>query len=161
MAFVKDIMTRDAVSISKTKKLHDLISLMSKGDTSCVFVMDKSKVIGLVTERDLIRKVLLPKKSIDATKIEDIMSAHLVGIEPEASIIEANHTMRHYKIRHLPVMKDGTLRGMVTLTDLAREAGEIDLKNKTFMTYQNIQSAIIVCFFVFLAFYAIHKIFSF
>jgi len=143
MTQVKDIMTKKVVTLSKKKGLHSLIELMAKSQISCVVITENKKVVGVVTERDLIRKILLPKKDIKKMVIGDLMSKEVISVGPEESLQETSHLMKHYGIRHLPIIENGSLLGIVTQSNIVKGTTDIEQKNAHFMTHQNIQTFII------------------
>lgn len=153
MTTVKEIMTMDPVVMSKQKGVKNLVKILAKDEVSCVIITDNNKVVGIITERDLIKKLLVPEKKLSSVKLDSIITKKVVSVDPDASLIEAGHVMQKYNIRHLPVIDNNKLRGLVTQADLARESGILESKNKSYSTYWNIQSMIITVFFVFLAAY--------
>jgi CBS domain-containing protein len=95
-------------------------NVMKERARGSLIVVDDGKPIGIVTERDLVRRVIAEDKSISATKIGDIMSSPLISVGPEATISSAANVMYKNGIRRLPVIEEGRLLGIVTSTDLAR-----------------------------------------
>jgi signal-transduction protein with cAMP-binding, CBS, and nucleotidyltransferase domain len=83
--------------------------------------------VGIVTERDIVRRVVAESREPQGTKAYDIMSKPLITVGPEATIYDAALIMTKYSIRRLPIVRDNTLLGIVTSTDLARRLYE---KNK-------------------------------
>ena len=83
-------------------------------------VVDNGKPVGIITERDLVRRVIAENKNPATTKIGDIMSDPLISVGPEATVSNIATIMYKNGIRRLPVIEEGRLLGIVTATDLAR-----------------------------------------
>jgi CBS domain-containing protein len=94
---------------------------------SVVVVNEKNHPLGIVTERDIIRKVIADDKDPKTTKVDDIKTTSLITIDPETNLYDAALIMTKYRIRRLPVVKDNTLYGIITSDDLVRYLYE---KNK-------------------------------
>ena len=126
MPTVKDFMTMNVITIDAQKTVLEAAKLMHQQDVGDLVVMDGNVAKGIVTERDLVRRVIAQKKPLD-TKVFDIMSDPLITIEEEASIRDAARKMVKYKIRRLPVKKKDVLVGIIAASDFARQ-----LSKKTF-----------------------------
>ena len=114
--------------------LRDIANQMKEKNKGAIIIVDQqtstiSKPIGIITERDIVRRVLWAYESIDPKQImvSAIMSKPLITIGDETSIYDAALIMTKYNIRRLPITKDNVLLGIVTTTDLARRIYE---KNK-------------------------------
>ena len=95
-------------------------SVMKERARGSLVVVDRGKPIGIITERDLVRRIIAENKNPATTKVGDIMSEPLISVGPEATISAAANVMYKNAIRRLPVIEEGRLLGMVTSTDLAR-----------------------------------------
>jgi len=85
-----------------------------------LIAVKKGKAMGIVTERDLLKRVVAESKDANETKVRDVMSSPLVVIEPSTDLEEAVKLMFQMKIKKLPVVDDKRLVGLVSLTDIAR-----------------------------------------
>ena len=94
---------------------------------SVVVVNEKNHPLGIVTERDIVRRVISEGKDPKITKVADINTTSLITIDPETSVYDAALIMTKYRIRRLPVVKDNTLYGIITSDDLVKYLYE---KNK-------------------------------
>jgi CBS domain-containing protein len=119
---VKDVMAKNIITIGALSTVRKAVELMDKYEIGCLIVMHKDKPIGIVTERDLLTRVLLELRDPRKTKVRSIMSKPLVTANPETNIHEAIGLMVKRKIKKLPVTKKGRLRGLVTLTDIVRSS---------------------------------------
>jgi CBS domain-containing protein len=119
---VKDVMVKNVITIGATSTVRRATELMDKYDLGCLVVVHKDKPIGIVTERDLLTRVLLELRDTRKTRVSSIMSKPLVTTGPETNIHEAVSLMVKQKIKKLPIIKKGRLRGLVTLTDVVRSS---------------------------------------
>jgi CBS domain-containing protein len=119
MPTVKDFMTKNVITIDASKTVIEAADLMSQNNVGDLVVMDKDTPVGIVTERDLVRRVLAERKSLNI-KVSEVMTTPLRVIDPEAPLREAARRMVNKGIRRLPVIKDNKLVGIITATDFAR-----------------------------------------
>lgn len=118
---VTEIMTEAPIdTIERGLTAAFAANVMKERARGSLVVVDSGKPVGIITERDLVRRVIAENKSPAATKVGDIMSEPLISVGPEATISAAANVMYENGIRRLPVIEDGRLIGMVTSTDLAR-----------------------------------------
>jgi CBS domain-containing protein len=157
MTKIKDIMTKNVLTLTEEKPLMEVIKVMSATTISCIVVTnEQNEVVGLITERDLIKKVLLEGKTPKKLKLADIMTTNLMTADPEDYLHDIGQKMKEKNIRHMPVVLNKKLAGIVTQSDIARETHELSRKNVQFMTYQNIQVIVIIVLFIFLLGYVIY-----
>ncbi len=123
MPAVKDIMTKDVVTIEVARSVFDAAELMSAKGVGCLVVTDNAVPVGIVTERDFVRRIVAQRASLDA-KVSEIMTKNLVTVDPDASIKDAARLMSSHKIRRLPVLKQNKLVGILVATDLVRNVGK-------------------------------------
>ena len=119
-AVVRDIMTKQIVMIDHDKSALEAAMIMAEKGISSVFVVRNGDPVGIVSERDFIKKICAKELPIAQVKIGDIMSKILTTADPEMPIEVAVQRMVNHKIRRLPIMEDGKLVGIITVTDLAR-----------------------------------------
>ena len=117
---VRDIMTKNIVMIEGDKTALEAAKVMAQKGISSVFVMKDSQPVGIVTERDFIKKVCAKELPIAQVKIGDIMSKILTTADPEMPIEVAVQRMVNHKIRRLPIIEAGKVVGIITVTDLAK-----------------------------------------
>jgi len=121
-------MTKDVLTIDVNKTIIEAAALMSQNDVGDLVVMENNMPVGIVTERDFVRRVLAVGKST-STKVSEVMSTPLRVIYPEAPIKEAARRMVNKGIRRLAVIKDNKLVGIITATDFARHLGKKTLSD--------------------------------
>jgi CBS domain-containing protein len=123
MPSVKDVMTKNVVSIGINDNVFAAAELMSSKGVGCLVVLEGEMPIGIVTERDLVRRVVAKKLPLEI-RVSEIMSKSLVTIDPEASLKEAARVMSSKKIRRLPVLKQNKLVGIIVAADFVRNVGK-------------------------------------
>jgi CBS domain-containing protein len=117
---VKDIMTKEVVTIDGTKTALDAAKLMSEKGISSLIVVKEGLPDGIITERDFIKKVCSKELEISKVNIFEIMSRIRTFAEPDTPIEVAVQRMANKRIRRLPVMEQGQVVGIITVTDLAK-----------------------------------------
>ena len=118
MAKVRDIMQKNVITIESIKKAHDAAIILKEKEISFVVVDKEGKPIGIVSERDIVRKIVADSNDAQATQLETIMSKNFKWVEPNASIESAVQKMLNNNIRRLVVLENENLAGVITQTDL-------------------------------------------
>jgi predicted transcriptional regulator len=113
-------MIEKVVTAKKETTVEDAVRLMNKHEIGCLVVVENGKPVGIVTERDLLKRVLARSKALRRLKVSEIMSSPLVSAKPIIEIEEATKIMCQKKIKKIPVVEKGKLLGLVTLTDILR-----------------------------------------
>src|SRR3954452_9581144 len=114
---VSEVMTRASITESPAESLRAAASRMWAQQTGSLLVMDGDALIGIVTERDLM-KAVARGDDLDATPVSAVMTRSVLTVEPETSCAEAAQHMATRWIRHLPVVREGAVIGMVSQRDL-------------------------------------------
>jgi len=117
---VKDIMVGEVVTIEANVSVREAVRLMNNHEIGCLVVVQDAKPTGIVTERDMLKRVLVETRDPRAVEVGEVMSKPLLFTEPEKEIEEAVKLMFKHKIKKLPAIENGRLVGLVTLTDLIR-----------------------------------------
>ena len=121
---VKDVMVSPVLVVDAEKTAREAAEYMSIKEIGCLVVQEEEQIVGIITERDLINRVIVNKKDPDMITVKDIMSEPPVIAVPSLSIDDAVRVMFKYKIKKLIVAegkgKKRRLAGIVTLTDIAR-----------------------------------------
>lgn len=116
---VKDVMSSPVVALDEDATSNKVADLMDENELGGVIVTNKKgQPVGIITERDLVTRVLANNLKPDAVKAKEIMTSPLVTIEPEATISEAARRMSRLKIRRLGVIYKGNLVGVVSSKDI-------------------------------------------
>jgi CBS domain-containing protein len=108
-------------TIRPDAKVYDAIKLMAERDIGVVLVVEDDQLLGILSERDYARKVILQGKASHDTPVSEIMTTRVVCVAPDRTIEECMALMTQKHIRHLPVVEDGRLVGIVSERDLVRE----------------------------------------
>ncbi|MCZ2856143.1 MAG: CBS domain-containing protein [Candidatus Bathyarchaeota archaeon] len=117
---IKDVIAVDAVSTVK-----EAVEIMNKHEIGCLVVIERNKLVGILTERDILKRVLAATKNPEKTKVGEIMTTRVLTVSPTTDLEEAAKLMFENNVKKLPVVSEGKLVGLVTLTDLARFQPEI------------------------------------
>jgi len=118
---IEKVMVVDVVTVEAEVTVREAVELMNRNEIGCLVVVDKEeKPVGIITERDLLKRVLANRKDPVRTKVKDIMSKPLVTGTPHMDIEAAVRLMFEHKIKKLPIVENSQLVGLVTLTDLVR-----------------------------------------
>ena len=113
--------TQDIFSASPKMTVFDAIKLMSEKNIGALLVTDGDKIVGIFTERDYARKIALKGHSSKSTPVGDIMSSHVMYVRPSQTNEECMALMTDNRIRHLPVMDQGRLIGILSIGDLVKD----------------------------------------
>ena len=130
MPRVRDLMTVDVPLTTLNTPVSDAARLMRGADRDSLIVFDLGRATGIVTERDIIRKVTAEAKDPMRVHVADIVSSPLITIHPDRPVREAAALMVEKRIRHLPVVKDDRLLGMITLQDFAKYLSRKGIKDE-------------------------------
>ncbi len=107
-------------SIRPQDSMYDAIKLMADKEIGALLVMDASQLVGIVTERDYARKVVLQGKASKQTPVEDIMTTNVLCARPEQTVEECMALMTEKRVRHLPVLEEGSVVGLISMGDLVK-----------------------------------------
>ncbi len=119
-------------SIGPDAMVYQALTLMAEKDIGALLVMEGDALVGLISERDYARKVILRGKSSLRTPVRDIMTAGVLCVHPEQSVEECMALMTQHRVRHLPVLAGGRVAGLVSIGDLVKSS----LEEKEFMIQQ-------------------------
>ena len=123
MSAVSDILQgkqRDVLQIRGDASVFDAVKTMVEANVGSLLVTDGDEIAGIVTERDYLRRAALAGRADDATLVREIMSAPVICVTPETSIDECMALMTERRIRHVPVVDEGALVGMISIGDLVK-----------------------------------------
>jgi CBS domain-containing protein len=108
----------DIWSVPSDATVYSAMQMMADKDVGALLVIDRGQLVGLVSERDYARKVILLGRGSKDTPVSEIMVASPITIRPECSVDEAMRLITTNRIRHLPVVCDGKILGMISIGDL-------------------------------------------
>jgi len=123
---VKDVMTSPVITINEDGIVYEAAKLMDKNDLGCIVVTDKkSKPVGIITERDLITRVLSKNLLSSKVKAKKVMTSPLLTIDPDEPLVEAARKMSRLNVRRLGVIYKGSLAGLVSSKDILAVTPEL------------------------------------
>ena len=119
-----------------SESIFMISTLMKEKQVSSIIIIDKNdKAIGIITERDIVRRVIADSKDPDTTKATEIKSQPLITVRPEAYLFDACKIMEKNNIRRLPVVKDNTIVGIVTITDIIKHLHTIHKEDRDLLRF--------------------------
>jgi CBS domain-containing protein len=121
---VRQLLNRKGPEIWSThpeETVFEALKLMAQKGIGALLVMDGMRLVGIFSERDYARKVILKGKSSHETPVHEIMTAKVVFVHPEQSMTECMALMTDKRIRHLPVMEDDQVVGVISIGDVVKE----------------------------------------
>ena len=128
---VRDIMIKDLLTISENETALKAAQLMTEKGVSSIIVLSDDQPIGIVTERDFIKKICLKELKLSSVKVGNMMSKIRTSASPDTPIDVAVQRMVNNRIRRLPIIENGKVVGIITVTDLAKHLRTILLLNNT------------------------------
>lgn len=123
---VEQWMTREVVSVGRHDNIALVAELMRKNNIGAVVVCDGDHPAGIITERDIIRKVVAQKKNPEQESCETIMSHNLISVDKDTEIKEVTDKMVRYNIKKMPIVDNGRLSGIITSTDIVRTMSQLN-----------------------------------
>ncbi len=119
---VSECMTRNLVKINQERSVYEAAEVMERNPeiSSILVVDDNENLVGIVTERDMMRRLVLKKRDPESTKIKDIMTRNVITMDISATDVEVSRKLVENNIKKMPITENGGVVGMVTTTDLTR-----------------------------------------
>lgn len=108
-------------SVSPDTTVLDAVKLLAEKGIGALVVLDKGRLVGIVSERDYVRKVALAERSLLNTKISEIMTREVISVGPRDSVQYCMELMTERRLRHLPVLAEGELIGLLSIGDLVKQ----------------------------------------
>jgi len=116
---VRDVMKKNVVAIDSSMTVQDAAKMMDDASIGAIIVLENGIATGIITERDLTRRIVGKGKSYTSS-VKEAMSTPVVVVNPDDSVWEAAQLMKLRKIHRLPAVKDSRLVGMITTSDIVR-----------------------------------------
>ena len=110
----------EIITIEPDSSVYDAIKSMADNHIGSLIVMKKGKLVGIITERDYTRKIILKGKSSENTPVKDIMTKNILCTNPEQTVDEAMALITDKRVRHLPVVENNHVIGIISIGDLVK-----------------------------------------
>ena len=117
---VQDVMVQKVITVEEDASLKEVVTLMNKHEIGCLVICKNQHPVGIITERDLLKKVLVNSPELAHIKVQQIMSTPVLTGRHDMEIQQAIDLMIEQKIKKVPITQNGKLVGLVTLTDILR-----------------------------------------
>jgi CBS domain-containing protein len=115
--FARDIMKEEVVTVDSAATVMDAAKKMDEKNIGCVIVMERERPLGILTERDFVKKIAINEKPM-STPVRSVMSSPLISIDPDATVWELAELMKIKRVHKVPVIQENKLLGIVTTTDI-------------------------------------------
>jgi CBS domain-containing protein len=139
MAKLRDILQSKGTeihTICSTATLRDVVDLLVRHNCGSLLVVDKGQLLGIITERDILRAVASIDRPLSQCQVADHMSVELIGGGPEDAIGDVMGLMTQHRVRHLPVLEDERLVGIVSIGDVVKaQHHELSMENHYLKNY--------------------------
>jgi len=112
---------QNVYTITPTASVLDALKLMAEKNVGALLVMDGEQIAGIITERDYARKIILKGRSSKDTPVRDIMTSSVMCVRPEQTSEECMMLMTENRLRHLPILDNGKLVGLISIGDLVKD----------------------------------------
>jgi CBS domain-containing protein len=120
VAKIRNLMVKEVITLEAHASVYQAVKLMNENKIGCLVIVRNGKIVGILTERDLLERVLEKCKNPKETNVFDVMTSHVITGNPDMESPEATHIMFENKVKKLPLVEGNKLVGIVTLTDIAR-----------------------------------------
>ena len=127
----RDVMTREPVTLGPGATMGEAATLMRQEDCGSIPIVEDGRLVGIVTDRDIVIRAVAAGKDPRSTPVSDVMSADPVCIEPGTSLDEAQELMAERQVRRLPVVEDGKLVGILVIGQVARREPDEEQTGET------------------------------
>jgi len=126
---VKECMSSNVVCVRSETTVSETAKLMMDEHVGCIPVCDTNKrVVGLITDRDLVLRTIACNKDPNTTPISEVMTTNVCNVTPESSVSEASRIMSDWQVRRVPVIEENQIVGIITVGDLANNK-EVNANN--------------------------------
>ena len=116
-----DLNSRKVWSLKPENRVIDSLFLMAEKNISCILIMNQEHLAGIFSERDYARKVVIKGKNSNETLLKEVMTDNLITISPKTGLDECMQLMTDHRIRHLPIVNNNKVVGLISIGDVVRE----------------------------------------
>jgi len=117
---VKDVMVEEVITVKPNTKIRDAVELMNENEIGCLVVTRNGRPVGIITERDILRKIVCQSKNPEQVRVSEIMSEPLIVGQVNMDLGDAARLMLKKNVKKLPIVNRENLVGLITLTDIVR-----------------------------------------
>lgn len=118
---LRDCMKRKIVCADEKTSIEDISKLMKDNDIGSIVICDEDrKITGIITDRDIVTRVIAEKQNTSETKVKDVMTKNVITIDVDDTVKDASSCMSNNQIRRIPVIENNKLIGIISIGDLAR-----------------------------------------
>jgi len=119
---VEKVMVKDVITVERDISVYEAVKLMNKNRIGCLVAVNDDHVVGIITERDMLERVLEDCRDPKETLVSEIMTRQVIVGKPDMRLVEATELLFQKRVKKLPIVEGNRLVGLVTLTDIARVA---------------------------------------
>jgi len=135
---VRDVMTKKVISIDENKSVKYAAEVLKKYRKGALIVLKKHQAVGILTDSDIIKKVVAANKKPSSVKVKTLMSKPIIAVKPGDSLIDAARKLKRNNIKRLPVITEGSIVGIISATDIAVTSPEmLDLLESRLKSKEN------------------------
>jgi len=116
-----DLNSRKIWSLKPENRVIDSLFLMAEKNISCILIMNQEHLAGIFSERDYARKVVIKGKNSNETLLKEVVTDNLITISPKTGLDECMQLMTDHRIRHLPIVDNNKVVGLISIGDVVRE----------------------------------------
>jgi CBS domain-containing protein len=117
---VEEFMVKNVITLEKDVSVLTATKMMNANMIGCLVALFCGRIVGILTERDLLKRVIEPCRNPKETKVSEIMTKNVIVGDPEMQLADATRLMFENRVKKLPVVEDDQLVGLITVTDIAR-----------------------------------------
>jgi CBS domain-containing protein len=125
VVLVRDVMTKAVKTARVFDTMRNVVRKMVKFGIGCIIVVEGKRPVGIITERDILGRVVEPGLDIDSITVKDVMSSPVIIVPEDASVEDVARLLVRKGIKRVPVVKEGKLVGIITTTDIARTCPQL------------------------------------
>jgi CBS domain-containing protein len=112
-------------AVTSTITIAEAVAEMNKKRVGCIVVIDEGKIVGIFTERDVLRRVVGADLNVKSVLVSEVMTKDVLSVTPQTTVEQTMTIFAEKRCRHLPVIEDGKLKGLVSIGDISRWVADV------------------------------------